>query len=539
MTTVDTRRGMAVLNNAALNKSTAFSVDERERLNLRGLLPAAACSQATQLERVLANLRRKANDIERYIFLCALQARNERLFYCLVLEHIDEIMPLVYTPTVGQACKEFAHIFRQPQGFYLTPADRGEMRHVLDNWPDDDVRVIVVTDGERILGLGDLGANGMGIPIGKLSLYTACAGIPPHQCLPVMLDVGTNNVELREDPLYLGVTADRLRGEEYDAFVAEFVDAVTDRFPNVLIQFEDFVTENAIGLLSRYRQQTLCFNDDIQGTATVVLAGIYNYAKFTDTDLNALRFVFLGAGSANTGIASLLVTALKCAGLSESEALGCIWLVDLDGLVTADRADLPQHLKDFAKDADSMDFVQTLRHAKPQVLIGATGAPGSFTQEAIETMAALNERPAIFALSNPTDSAECTAEQAYHWSEGRAIFASGSPFEPVEVDGQCLTPGQANNVYVFPGIGRGAIAAKARYLPDEVFLAAARALAGCVDADNLTKGNLYPPLTDIRNVSLAVADAVAESVFDSELGSGARPASLAEAVRENVYDPRY
>lgn len=371
MTTVETRLGMTMLNDAALNKSTAFSVAERERLNLRGLLPAVVCSQVTQLERVLANLRRKANDMERCILLCALQARNERLFYCLVLERI------------------------------------GEMRHVLDNWPDDDVRVIVVTDGERILSLGDLGANGMGIPIGILALYTACAGIPPHQCLPVMLDVGTNNVELREGPLYLGVTA--------------------------------------------YRAET------------------------------------------------------------------------------------PRHLEGFAQDADTVDFVQTLCHVKPQDLVGATGAPGSFTQEAVETMATLDERPVILALSNPTDAAECTAEQACHWSEGRAIFASGSPFEPVEVEGRCRTPGQANNVYVFPGTGCGAIAAEACYLPDDVFMAAARALTDSVNADFLSQGNLYPSLADIRNVSLAVAD----SVFDLGLGRGTRPASLAESVHEQVYNPWY
>lgn len=530
---------MAVLTDAALNKSTAFSREEREALKLRGLLPAAVCDQSTQLERALANLRRKSSDIERYIFLRALQVRNERLFHRLLLEHVDEIMPLVYTPTVGQACKEFAHIFRQPQGFYLTPADQGEMRTVLENWPEDDVRVIVVTDGERILGLGDLGANGMGIPIGKLSLYTACAGIPPRHCLPVMLDVGTDNVELREDPLYLGVANDRLRGNEYEAFIDEFVEAANDRFEGVLIQFEDFVTENAFGLLSRYRNTMLCFNDDIQGTAAVVLAGIINYGRVINTPISELRFVFLGAGSANNGVALLLESALVRDGLSEDEALDRIWLVDIDGLLTADRNDLPERLARFAKRENSMNFVETLRHVEPQMLIGATGAPGSFTQQAVETMGAINERPGIFALSNPTDSAECTAEEAYGWTDGRAIFASGSPFAPVQCAGNCLTPGQANNVYAFPGIGLGSIAAKARRLHDDAFLAAARALADQVRPDALETGAIYPPLRDVRAVSLAVADAVMRSTANAGLARSADGEALCRKFRKDLYDPSY
>lgn len=535
----ETRRtGFAVLNDARLNKSTAFTKEERRALGLRGLLPAAICTQETQIDRALENLRRKENDLERYIFLRGLQARNERLFYRVVHEHIDEIMPLVYTPTVGEACRRFAHIFRQSLGFYLTPDDRGEMREVLQNWPEDDVRVVVVTDGERILGLGDLGANGMGIPIGKLALYTACAGIAPRHCLPVMLDVGTDNIELRDDPLYLGTRAPRLRGREYDEFVEEFVAAIADRYPDALIQFEDFVTANAYVLLERYRDRVLCFNDDIQGTAVVTLAGLYTSTRITGVDLAAMRFMFLGAGSANAGIAALLLSALREEGLGEAEARSRIWMLDAEGLLTTRRSSLAPHTRRFARDAEVMDLAAAIRAAEPHALIGATGAPGSITRESVGLMSERVERPVIFALSNPTSSAECTAAQAYEWSNGRAVFASGSPFGPVSFGGRSFRPGQANNVYAFPGIGLGAIATRAKSLHDDAFLSAARALARSVGEERLEQGTLYPPLRSIRDVSLEVARAVGEAVVAAGASTVASN-DVADLVAADMYAMTY
>ena len=521
------------------NKGTAFTDAERDRYGLRGLLPAGVSSPAAQESRTLENLRRKTSDIERYIFLLALQGRNERLYYRLLMNHIDEIMPLIYTPTVGQACQEFAHIFRQPRGFYITPADRGRVRQILRNWPERDVRLIVVTDGERILGLGDLGANGMAIPIGKLALYTACAGIPPGQCMPVMLDVGTNNEELRADPLYLGVNRPRLAGTEYHALIDEFIMAVQDAFPRALIQFEDFLTPNAFTLLNRYRERVLCFNDDIQGTAAVVLAGILASSRITGIGLTDLRILFLGAGSAATGIADLVSVALCEAGLSEAEARRRLWFVDRSGLLVEGRARLTPYNRAYAHAARNVPFIEAIREIRPQVLIGATGTPGSFTEEAIRLMAAINDQPVIFALSNPTSQAECTAVQAYEWSAGRAVFASGSPFAALTRHGRIHRPGQANNAYVFPGIGLGAIACRARSISDSMFLAAARALAAMVSDTDLASGTLYPPLTDIRRVSLAIAVAVAEQAWMEGLAQSERPVDTERMIAQQMYDPAY
>ena len=435
MTKSCTLASYAVINDSASNKSTAFSRDEREQLRLRGLLPYAESSQKQQMTRALQNMRRKKSDIEKYIFLTALQARNERLFYQTVIENIEEIMPLIYTPTVGQACKEFAHIFRQPRGFYITPDDKGEIRRMLDNWPGDDVRVVVITDGQRILGLGDLGANGMGIPIGKLALYVSCAGIHPQHCLPVMFDVGTNNEEVLNDSLYLGYPHSRMEGADYDALMAEFVEAIQDKYPGALIQFEDFLTPNAYKLMAEYRSKVLSFNDDIQGTAAVTLSGVYASTKISGHEFKDLRIMFLGAGSAATGIGDLMVAAFKELGLSEDEARQKLWFVDTEGLVVKSRTDLMPHNLPYAHDHEPLDFINAINTIKPHVLIGATGAPGTFSKEVVEAMTALNERPAIFALSNPTSRAECTAEQAYEWSQGKAIFTSGSPFDPVSLQG--------------------------------------------------------------------------------------------------------
>lgn len=532
-------KGYAVLHDAALNKSTAFDSAERDSLGLRGLLPYRRFSMAQQEKRVLENLRRKAYDIERYIFLVGLMERNERLFYRTVINNIDEIMPLIYTPTVGLACKEFAHIFRKPQGFYITPEDRGHIREILDNWPSNDVRIIVVTDGQRILGLGDLGANGMGIPIGKLSLYIACAGIQPHQCLPVMLDVGTNNTELIEDPLYLGYPHPRVKGDDYYALVDEFVEAIKDKYPRALLQFEDFLTPNAYALLSRYRDSVLCFNDDIQGTAAVAVAGIYSSCRVTGVNFKDLRIMFLGAGSAATGIGDLLVTALESEGLSNEEARSRLWFNDQKGLLVAQRQDLMEHNLPYAHDHDRLDFIEAIHSIKPHVLIGATGAPGTFTKQVIRAMAAENERPVIFALSNPTSKAECSAYQAYDWSDGRALFASGSPFETVELNGRFFNPAQGNNAYVFPGVGLGAIACEASGISDAMFLAAARALANAVSSEDLDSGALYPPLKSIRDVSLVIAVAVVEQAFHEGMANVAAPENIESFVSGLMYSPDY
>lgn len=531
--------GFDILRDPALNKSTAFTEEERDRLKLRGLLPAAVCHQPLQLERVMANIRRKNNEIEKYIFLTALQSRNERLFHRALIDNIDELMPVVYTPTVGQACKEFAHIFRQTKGFYITPQDRGRVRGNLDNWPEEDVRVVVVTDGQRILGLGDLGANGMGIPIGKLALYVACAGIHPHHCLPVMLDVGTDNEELRADPLYLGIKGPRLTGPDYDSLVEEFVVSVQDKFPQALIQFEDFLTPNAYRHLNAYRDRVLCFNDDIQGTAAVALAGVYASTRISNLDFGDLTIMFLGAGSAATGIADLMVPAFMATGLSNEAARRRLWFVDEHGLLTEERDGLGPHNIPYAHKHAPASFLNAIHTLKPNVLIGATGAPGTFTKPVIAAMAEVNPRPAIFALSNPTSRAECTAEQAYQWSDGRAIFASGSPFAPVTVNGEERRSGQGNNAYIFPGIGLGAVVCGASKITDEMFLAAAHALSGRVEVGDLAAGSIYPPLSNIRSLSLSIAVALAEAAYEQGLASVPRPDNLEIAIADYMYDPHY
>jgi len=531
--------GRELLNNAELNKGTAFTPQERDTYGLHGLLPATICTQKVQMIRALENLRRKAYDIERYLFMMALLDRNERLFYKMLIENIEELMPIVYTPTVGQVCQEFAHIYRQSHGFYITPDDRGHIEKLLGNWPESDVRLIVVTDGQRILGLGDLGANGIGIPIGKLALYSACAGIPPQQCMPVILDVGTGNQALREDPLYLGINQPRMGGDAYLALVDEFVYAAQKVFPRVLIQFEDFLTPNAYGLLQRYRDRVRCFNDDIQGTAAMALAGVLASCRITGVPLSELRIVFLGAGSAATGIADLIQTALRQEECTREQARDRLWFVDRKGLIVTGRDKLAPHSAPYARNAPQTGFLDTIRMARPHVLIGATGAADTFTEEVVRLMAEINRQPVIFALSNPTSNAECTAEQAYQWSDGRAVFASGSPFPPVDFQGRTLRPGQGNNVYVFPGIGLGVLASNASHVTEDMFLDAARVLAGLVDEEELKSGTVYPSLTRIRSISLAIATAVAERAYDQQLASAPRPTKLKDRVHAMMYDPTY
>ena len=532
-----TARGFEILRDKSRNRSIAFTRPERDRLGLTGLLPYVVSNPKQLIERVLTNLERLPRDIDRYMLLSGLQERNETLFYRLVIDHIETIMPLIYTPTVGEACKEFSHIARQPKGFWITPRERGKVRRILGNWPQKDIRVIVVTDGQRILGLGDLGANGMGIPIGKLALYTACAGIPPQQCLPVTLDVGTNNQELLDDVLYLGYPRRRVEGRSYFSLVDEFVEAVQARYPHALIQFEDFLTPNAYALLRRYRERVLCFNDDIQGTAAVALAGVYASTRATGKRFRDLNVMFLGAGSAATGIADLMSAALAAEGMSLEEARKRLWFVDLKGLVVRERGDLLEHNLPYAHEHPPLDFLAAIDAIRPDVLIGATGAPGTFTREVVERMSRINERPVIFALSNPTSKAECTAEQAYDFSGGKAIFASGSPFGSVTWNGRTFRPGQGNNAYVFPGIGLGAIACRARSIPDELFLEAARALGRMVSSKDLESGSLYPPLSAIRGISLTLAERVAHKAYEMKLARTRRPRSIRKSIAALMYEP--
>ncbi|MEP6792689.1 MAG: NAD-dependent malic enzyme [Saprospiraceae bacterium] len=533
------RENIDLLKDKTLNKSTAFSREDRVRLKLRGLLPYVVSSQERQIKRILGNMRRKEYDIEKYIFLSALQDRNERLFFRTVIENIEEIMPLIYTPTVGQACKEFSHIYRHAQGLYITPEDKGDFEKLMDNWPQKDIRVIVVTDGQRILGLGDLGANGMGIPVGKLALYAACAGIHPSQCLPVMLDIGTDNKELRDDPFYIGYPFERVKGQEYFDLVEEFVMAVQNKFPDALIQFEDFSTPNAYTLLNKYKGKVTCFNDDIQGTAAVALAGIFASGRITGVPYKELKVLFLGAGSAATGIADLMVTAFVEEGLSREEAYNRLWFVDSSGLVVDGRKDLVKHKAAYAQHHGPLNFVEAIKEFRPNVLIGATGAPGSFTKEIVELMCNINERPVIFALSNPTSRAECTAEQAYNWSNGKVIFASGSPFDKVTFKEKVYKSGQGNNAYIFPGIGLGVVACKAKFVQDTLFLAAAKTLAHIVSEEDIERGSVYPPLKDIRSISLDIATAVAEKIYNSGLAQVPRPENIRQSIAAYMYNPKY
>jgi malate dehydrogenase (oxaloacetate-decarboxylating)(NADP+) len=534
------KRGIELLHDPLLNKGTAFAEAERDALGLRGLLPPRVATQEQQLERVLENFRRKTSDLEKYIYLISLQERNESLFYRLIIGNLEEMMPIIYTPTVGLACQKYGHIFRRPRGLYVTSGDRGRVKEILQNWPQSDVRIIVVTDGERILGLGDLGANGMGIPVGKLSLYTACAGIPPAQCLPIMLDVGTNNPTLLADPLYLGLTEPRLRGPAYDGLVDEFVHAVQEIFPRACLQFEDFGNTNAFRLLAKYRDRVCTFNDDIQGTAGVTLAGLLSSERLTDRKLAQQRILFLGAGEAGIGIGDLIVEALKLDGVPEAEARRQCWFFDSKSLVVRSRPDLAAHKLRFAHEhAPVGSLLAAIEELEPTALIGASGVPQTFTEPVVRAMAHLNPRPVIFALSNPTSKAECTAEQAYTWSDGRAIFASGSPFPPVTLHGITHVSGQGNNSYIFPGVGLGVIASEATRVTDEMFYVAAKTLAGLATEDDLMLGRIYPDLKRIREVSAEIAVKVAEVAFHRQLTPALRPADLKAHVQSVMFDPHY
>ncbi len=532
--------GMSLLQDPSLNKGTAFTLEERRRLGLEGLLPPHVSSMAEQVERVLANVRSQSSDLNRYTEMISLLDRNETLFYRVVMDNLEEMMPIIYTPVVGKACQLYGHIFRRPRGLFITRLDRGRVRDVLRRWPHRNVRVIVVTDGERILGLGDLGANGMGIPVGKLSLYTACAGIQPACTLPITLDVGTNSETLLKDPLYLGMRERRLTGPDYDELVQEFVSAVQEIFPHAMIQWEDFANHNAFRLLEKYRDRVCSFNDDIQGTAAVALAGLLSSARLTGTALKDQRMLFCGAGEAAVGIANLVVDALKAEGLSEVEARRNCWFVDSKGLVESSRRDLQEHKRAYAHPhAPVSDLLTALKELQPTSLIGVSAQKGQFTQEVVGEMARINKRPAIFALSNPTDNAECTAAQAYEWSDGRAVFASGSPFSPVTYKGATFVPGQGNNAYIFPGVGLGVVVSEALRVTPEMFLAAARTLAGLTKKKDLDLGRLYPALSEINAVSAAIGTAVAEVAYARGLTPKHRPDDVASFVRALQYKPVY
>ena len=536
---VDLPRGVALLRDPLLNKGTAFSEKERDALGLRGLLPAHLLSQEEQVARILTNLRRLPDDLEKYVALNALHDRNEALFFRVVCDNIDEIQPLIYTPTVGLACQKFGDIFQRPRGLFITSDDRGRVAKLMRNWPHP-AKLIVVSDGERILGLGDLGSNGMGIPVGKLSLYVACAGIHPKLCLPVILDVGTNNTALLNDPYYIGLRQRRLRGAEYDDLVDEFITAACETFPGVLIQFEDFANHNAFRLLRKYRDTVCTFNDDIQGTAAVALAGILTALRVTADKLADQKILFLGAGEAATGIADLVVSAMVADGCSKAEALQRNWLIDSHGLVVKSRTDLAEHKIPYAHDHKPVsDFPSAIRTLKPTAIIGVAAIGGTFTAEVLQTMAHLNARPIIFALSNPTSKAECTAEEAYRHTDGRALFACGSPFAPVQLNGHTLVPRQGNNSYIFPGVGLGAIASGARLITDNMFMSAARTLANLVTQSDLDQGSLYPALPRIREVSAHIAAAVAQIAYQHALAAGSVPNDLLAHVQSYVYDPRY
>jgi malate dehydrogenase (oxaloacetate-decarboxylating)(NADP+) len=532
-------RGMALLRDPLLNKGTAFTEAERDTLGLRGLLPARILSLQDQAEKVLINLRNLPSDLEKYIALNSLHDRNETLFFRVVCDNIDEIQPLIYTPTVGLACQRFGLIFQQPRGLFISANDRGRIAELLANWPYA-AKLIVVTDGERILGLGDLGANGMGIPVGKLSLYSACAGVHPEQCLPVMLDVGTNNEAFLSDPYYIGLRQKRLSGAAYDEFVDEFITAARKVFPGVLIQFEDFANHSAFRLLHKYRDRFSVFNDDIQGTAAVALAGLLSALRVTGRRLGEQRILFLGAGEAATGIADLVVSAMVAEGNSEAEAIGRNWLVDSRGLVVQGRNDLSDHKLRYAHDqAPVGDFLAAIRTLQPTAIIGVAAVGGAFTPEVLRTMAEVNDRPIVFALSNPTSKAECSAEEAYRHTDGRALFACGSPYDPVELNGTTFVPRQGNNSYIFPGVGLGAIASGTRLVTDEMFMAAARTLAQLVSEADIEQGSLYPALPRIREVSAHIGAAVAGVAYERGLAASPAPKDILAYIQSQMYDPHY
>jgi len=537
-------RGPQLLNHPMYNRATAFTREERRALGLDGLLPDVVSTMEQQAKRAYGNVVRKTDALERYIGLAALQDRNEHLFYRVLLEHLEEFLPVVYTPTVGQACQHYSRIFRRARGLWVTPEHRGRMTDVLTNAPYEDVRLIVVTDNERILGLGDQGAGGMGIPLGKLAIYVAAAGIHPAQTLPISLDVGTDNAALVEDELYIGWRKPRLRGEAYDAIVDEFVRAVKLRFPKALLQWEDFKQWNAFRLFERYRAELPSFNDDIQGTAAVAVAGIMAASRAAGTRLADQRLVIVGAGAAAVGIGRLFRRALEREGVAGEALARAVTLLDSKGLLV--QAD-DEFRRDLSWSADlaaahglarGSSLLETVRATKPTALVGVSGVPGLFSEDVVREMAAHVERPAIFPLSNPTSRSEGRPLELMAWTSGRALVATGSPFDPVDVDGRAVRVGQGNNAFVFPGVGLGVLISEARAVTDGMFAAAADALAAEVSAADVRAGTLFPPISELRRVTARVAERVIERAIEDGVARNA-PESPADAVAATMWNPAY
>jgi malate dehydrogenase (oxaloacetate-decarboxylating)(NADP+) len=534
------KHGIELLHDPSLNKSTAFTEAEKQALGLVGLVPDITETDEIQLQRVNLQLAQKPTDLERYIYLINLLDHNETLFYRTVMSDPARFLPIVYDPTIGEACLKFGHIYRQPRGMYLSITRHGKVKEILKNWPQKDVRFICVTDGGRILGLGDLGANGAGIPIGKLQLYTACAGVPPQYLLPMYLDAGTNNEQYLHDPLYLGMRKPRSATQDLYSFVDEFVQAVQEVFPKCCIHFEDWTGADAVHLLQRYRDKYCVYNDDVQGTAGITLAGMINAAKLKGTKLKDEKYLFLGAGSAGIGLADLLCSALVGQGMSLKEAQSRVYMFDINGLLESTRKDLLDFQLPYAhKHPPTRDFVAAIESIKPTTIIGVSTIGGAFDQKVIEAMAKINQRPVILALSNPTEHAECTPEQAYTWSNGKAIYAAGVQFEPVHYNGQTFLPGQANNFYIFPAVGMAIFATQAKRVTDEMFIEAGQAVADQVPTELLKQGLLYPLQSNILEIEIQTAARVAKLVFDSNLAGVPRPPDMVSFIRKHVYKPEY
>ncbi|XP_020594028.1 NADP-dependent malic enzyme-like [Phalaenopsis equestris] len=542
--TVSVASGYTLLRDPHHNKGLAFTEKERDAHYLRGLLPPISITQELQEKKIMHNLSQYQVPLHRYTALMDLQERNQRLFYKLLIDNVEELLPVVYTPTVGEACQKYGCIFRRPQGLYISLKEKGKVLEVLKNWPQRNIQVIVVTDGERILGLGDLGCQGMGIPVGKLSLYTALGGIRPSACLPITIDVGTNNEELLKDDFYIGLRQKRATGQEYSELLHEFMHAVKQNYgEKVLVQFEDFANHNAFELLSKYRSTHLVFNDDIQGTASVVLAGVVAALKLVGGTLREHTFLFLGAGEAGTGIAELIALEIsKQTKAPIEETRKKIWLVDSKGLIVRSRKESLQHFKKpWAHEHEPVgNLLDAVKAIRPTILIGSSGVGKTFTREVVEAVASFNEKPVILALSNPTSQSECTAEEAYTWTNGRAIFASGSPFDSVECNGKVYVPGQANNAYIFPGFGLGVVMSGAIRVHDDMLLAASEALAQQVTEENFEKGLIYPPFKNIRKISAHIAANVAAKAYELGLASHLpRPANLVKYAENCMYSPVY
>lgn len=533
-------KGYSFLYNPRKNKGTAFNKNERQKYGLMGILPDAVESMETQIMRVQEQIENLNKPINKYIYLTGLLDTNETLFFKTIISDPATYLPLVYTPTVGEACQKLGHITRRPRGLFISIKHKNKIETILKNWPVKDVRFVVVTDGQRILGLGDLGICGMGIPIGKLALYTACAGVPPEHTLPIVLDAGTDNEKFLNDPLYPGIKQKRVTGKAYDDFIKAFVKAITKVYPKVCIQWEDFAGVNAIRILNKYRDKVCTFNDDIQGTAAIAVAGFIAVSRLLNKPFKEQKFLFLGAGAAAFGIADMLVKKFQRDGLSEKEAYNRCWMFDVNGLLVKSRNDIAAHQKPFAHESEpSKDFAASILKIKPTAIIGVSTVGGAFTQQVIENMNAINERPIIFPYSNPTSHSECTAEQAYTWSRGEAIFASGSPFAPVTYNGKTYTPGQGNNVFIFPALGLAIYATEAKRVTDEMLLTASEAVAEQISEEDFAKGLIYPPIKNIREVSVNVAVKVAEEIFKSGLARVKKPKDIRKFIKSKMYEPVY